>query len=79
MEMSRQLSYTEALKVLLFFLDEKSVIFTLWQSKWNSDLRFTIDAVGHFCRVSRRHKLYYTQLRGEKQQRGGEALCPLHP
>lgn len=38
MEVSWQLSYTKAPIVLLFFLDEKFAIFTLWQSKRNCDL-----------------------------------------
>lgn len=54
-DMSWQLSYTEALAVLLF-LDENLAIFTLWQSKWHCDLWFTIYVVWQSYPVSRQPK-----------------------
>ena len=61
-----------------FFLDEKFIIFTLWQSKWDSDnsqlIQFDMPSV-----LLTGTKLCCSQLHGEKKQTGGEALFPLHP
>lgn len=74
MEVSWQLSYTEALIVLLF-LDEEFAIFTLWQSKWNCDLWFTIYVVWHFYHVSRQHKAFWHSASWRETCRGEGSHC----